>query len=84
MVAIPSIRTLIDRTIWVLYLSTIHPAGTDATDAARPPTLAAPAITVLLHPRSEFIDAMNTPIIRLAAAFLTMAEVPTEASTIHP
>ena len=84
MVAMPSNSTLIDNTIWVLYLSTTHPAGIEAIDAANPPTLAAPAIRVLLHPNSVFIEAMNTPIIRLAAAFLTMAEVPTENSTIQP
>ena len=39
-----------------------------APDAARPPTLAAPAINVLLQPSSYAMGNMNTASVRLAAA----------------
>ena len=53
-------------------LSTAQPINGDANVAANPPTLAAPAITVLLQPKSSAIGYMNIAKVRLAAAFLTI------------
>ena len=64
----PSRTTLTRRTIREPYLSTSQPAIGDAPDEANPPTLAAPAIRVRLHPRSWDIGNIKIASVRLAAA----------------
>ena len=80
----PSTRIPIDITVRAPYLSINHPTTGEAPDEANPPTLAAPEINVLLQPNSLASGNINTDIVRVAAAFLAICDVPAAASTIHP
>jgi hypothetical protein len=59
-------------TVLAPYLSINQPIAGDMKVDANPPTLTAPANTVLLHPKSSAIGYIKTARVRLAAAFLTI------------
>ena len=77
-------NTLEASTMRAPYRSINQPTTGDAPDAASPPKLAAPAINVRLHPKSSARGNMNTAMVRLAAAFLTICVLLADPKTTHP
>tara|TARA_B100001167_G_scaffold4285_1_gene2470 strand:- start:690 stop:971 length:282 start_codon:yes stop_codon:yes gene_type:complete len=80
----PITSTLPVRITRAPYRSSAQPTTGEATVAASPPTLAAPAIRVRLQPKSSDIGKMNTARVRLAAAFLTTIELPAAKRMFQP
>ena len=71
MVDRPRMKILAASTMRAPYLSTSHPTPGDTAEAASPPKLAAPAISVRLQPNSSESGKIKTAMVRLAVAFRT-------------
>ena len=84
MVDRPSISMLVANTMRTPYLSESHPTSGDAPVDARPPALAAPAMSVRLQPSSSEIGKMKTARVRLAAALRTNNDEPAAYRMTHP
>ena len=80
----PRIKTLAARIRRTPYLSEAQPMMGEATAAAKPPRLAAPAIKVRLHPKSSEIGNMKTARVRLAAALRTNIASPAAKRITQP
>ena len=80
----PRMKMLEVRTRRAPYRSTSHPTTGETPDAARPPKLAAPAMSVRLHPSSSARGNMKTARVRLAAELRATWVVAAENSTTHP
>ena len=80
----PNTKTLTVSITLAPYRSRAQPVIGDANIATNPPKLAAPAIIVLLQPRSSDIGKMNTARVKLAAAFLTTIELPAAKRMLQP